>query len=277
VDSSANYCKSFPLTGGKQIVCENWRNLISVGAKPLAITNCLNFGNPENKEIMGEFAECLEGIKEACEFLDYPVVSGNVSFYNGTNKKNISPTPVIGGVGLIKKLSKPLNHNFKRDNSILLIIGKTLGHLEQSVFLKEIYSINEGMPPEINLNNEKNNGECLLKLINKNLILSSHDISTGGLIIALAEMSIGSNIGAKIYKPKKLTNSINYFFGEDQARYLIEIKNENLSKVDKILRENNVFYENIGITQSDFFEIENEFKISVKNLYKINNEWYNRY
>ena len=109
VDSSANYCKSHPLTGGKQIVCENWRNLISVGATPIAITNCLNFGNPENKEIMGEFAECLEGIKEACEFLEYPVVSGNVSFYNGTNKKNIFPTPVIGGVGLISKLSKPIN------------------------------------------------------------------------------------------------------------------------------------------------------------------------
>ena len=99
VDSSANYCKSHPFTGGKQIVCENWRNLISVGAKPIAITNCLNFGNPENKEVMGQFAECLQGIKEACEFLNYPVVSGNVSFYNGTNKKNIYPTPVIGGVG----------------------------------------------------------------------------------------------------------------------------------------------------------------------------------
>ena len=110
VDSSANYCKSHPITGGKQIVCENWRNIISVGARPLAITNCLNFGNPENSEVMGEFAECLDGIKKACEFLNYPVVSGNVSFYNGTNKKNIFPTPVIGGVGLIKKLSKPMNH-----------------------------------------------------------------------------------------------------------------------------------------------------------------------
>ena len=133
VDSSANYCKSHPLTGGKQIVCENWRNLISVGAKPLAITNCLNFGNPENPEVMGEFAECLMGIKEACEFLNYPVVSGNVSFYNGTNKKNISPTPVIGGVGLISNFKK-INHIFKRENSILLLIGKTFGHLEQSVF-----------------------------------------------------------------------------------------------------------------------------------------------
>ena len=115
VDSSANYCKSHPITGGKQIVCENWRNLISVGSKPLAITNCLNFGNPENEEIMGEFAECLEGIKEACEFLNYPVVSGNVSFYNGTNKKNIYPTPVIGGVGLIQSISHLLSHKFKKD------------------------------------------------------------------------------------------------------------------------------------------------------------------
>ena len=106
VDSSANYCKSHPKIGGKQIVCENWRNLITVGAKPLAITNCLNFGNPENKEIMGEFAECLDGMKEACEFLNYPVVSGNVSFYNGTNNKNIFPTPVIGGVGFNKKIGK---------------------------------------------------------------------------------------------------------------------------------------------------------------------------
>ena len=133
------------------------------------------------------------------------------------------------------------------------------------------------MPPEVNLRNEKNNGECLLKLINKNLILSSHDISTGGLIVALAEMSIGSNIGVKIHKPKRLTNSINYFFGEDQARYLIEINNKDLPKVDKILKDNNVFYENIGITQSDFFEIEDELKINIKDLFKINNEWYNNY
>ena len=142
VDSSANYCKSNPLTGGKQIVCENWRNLISVGAKPLAITNCLNFGNPENKEIMGEFVECLEGIKEACEFLNYPVVSGNVSFYNGTNKKNIFPTPVIGGVGLIKKLSKPIGQNFKIEKNSIILIGKTFGHLAQSCFLeRELFNL----------------------------------------------------------------------------------------------------------------------------------------
>ena len=277
VDSSANYCKSHPITGGKQIVCENWRNLVSVGAKPLAITNCLNFGNPENQEIMGEFAECLEGIKEACEFLNYPVVSGNVSFYNGTNKKNIYPTPVIGGVGLIKKLSVPISHIFKKNKSNLVMIGKTFGHIEQSCFLKENFSINEGLPPEINLLNEKNNGESLLKLINNNLVLSSHDISSGGLIIALAEMALGSNYGAKIFKPKKLTNLSNYFFGEDQARYIIEVEAHNLSKTEKILKDNGIYYENIGFTQKEYFEIEGELKISNKDLYKINNEWYNNY
>ena len=277
VDSSANYCKSHPFTGGKQIVCENWRNLITVGAKPLAITNCLNFGNPENQEIMGEFAECLEGIKEACEFLDYPVVSGNVSFYNGTNKKNIYPTPVIGGVGLIKKLFKPLNHHFKKENSNLILIGKTFGHIEQSCFLKENYSINEGMPPEINLKNEKNNGEALLKLIEKKMVLSSHDISSGGLITALAEMSLSSKFGAKIYRPKKLSNLYEYFFGEDQARYIIEIDPENLTKIEIILKNNNIHHENIGFTQKDYFEIEGELKISNKDLFKINNEWYNNY
>ena len=277
VDSSANYCKSHPITGGKQIVCENWRNLVAVGAKPLAITNCLNFGNPENQEIMGEFAECLKGIKEACVYLNYPVVSGNVSFYNGTNNKNIYPTPVIGGVGLIKKLNVPLNHKFKNENNILLLIGKTFGHLEQSCFLKENYFIAEGMPPTINLLNEKNNGETLLKLIDKNFILSAHDISNGGLITALSEMSISSNYGAKIQKPKKLTNLFKYFFGEDQARYIIEINTINLSKVEKILKDNEIYYENIGFTQKDYLEIEGELKISTKDLFKINNEWYNNY
>ena len=277
VDSSANYCKSHPITGGKQIVCENWRNLISVGAKPLAITNCLNFGNPENEKVMGEFAECLEGITEACEFLNYPVVSGNVSFYNGTNKKNIDPTPVIGGVGLINSLSKPMGHNFKRDKSILLLVGKTFGHLEQSCFLKENYSIIDGMPPEINLLNEKNNGENILKLIQADLILSLHDVSSGGLIVALSEMSMPSNYGIKIQKPKTLSNLFEYFFGEDQGRYILEIDPNNLSKIENMLKESNIYFENLGYTQKNYFEIEGEFKINIKDLYKINNAWYNSY
>ena len=277
VDSSANYCKAHPLTGGKQIVCENWRNLISVGAKPIAITNCLNFGNPENPEVMGEFAECLIGIKESCEFLNYPVVSGNVSFYNGTNKKNISPTPVIGGVGLIHKLDKTINHRFKNEKSNIMIIGKTFGHLEQSVFFEEIYSILDGCPPEINLVNEKNNGESVLEIINKDLVNSVHDISSGGLIIALTEMCMGTNYGVKIDKPKKLGNLFGYFFGEDQSRYILEIGEHNLEKVEKILKNNNIYYENIGFTQKDYFEIKDELKLNINELYKINNQWYDNY
>ncbi len=277
VDSSANYCKSHPLTGGKQIVCENWRNLISVGARPIAITNCLNFGNPENSEIMGEFAECLIGIKEACEFLNYPVVSGNVSFYNGTNKKNISPTPVIGGVGLISNFKKKISHLLKKENSAILLVGKTFGHLGQSVFLEEVYSINEGKPPEVNMLNEKNNGETVLEIIKNDLVNSVHDVSNGGLLVSLAEMSINSGYGIKINKPKKLTNLIEYFFGEDQGRYVLEIDNDNLEKVDKILKNNNIFYENIGFTQKEFFEIKDEMKINIIELSKINNQWYNNF
>ena len=277
VDSSANYCKSHPLTGGKQIVCENWRNLITVGAKPLAITNCLNFGNPENEDVMGEFAECLEGIKKACEFLNYPIVSGNVSFYNGTNKKSIFPTPVIGGVGLIKKIFKPLGHSLKKDKSFLILIGKTFGHLGQSCFLQENYSITEGKPPEVNLTNEKNNGEAVLKLINENLIDSAHDVSNGGLLVALSEMTISSNLGVKIEKPKKLNNTIEYFFGEDQGRYILEIDESNFKKVEKILKTGNIFYEKIGVTQQEFFEVEGELKIAKNDLFKINNQWYNNY
>jgi phosphoribosylformylglycinamidine synthase II len=277
VDSSANYCEAHPYTGGKQIVCENWRNLISVGSKPMAITNCLNFGNPENPQIMGQFAECLIGIKEACEFLDYPVVSGNVSFYNGTNKKNISPTPVIGGVGLILEFKKLMNNKFKKENSTVLLIGKTFGHLEQSVFLEEVHSIIGGQPPEVNLFNEKSHGESVLKIINKSLVNSVHDISNGGLLIALAEMSMETKCGIKIKKPEKLTNLSEYFFGEDQSRYLLEIDGNHLEKVEKILKDNNVFYENIGSTQKDYFEIEGEMKIDIKELSKINNQWYKNY
>jgi len=277
VDSSANYCKSHPLTGGKQIVCENWRNLISVGAKPIAITNCLNFGNPENPKIMGEFAETIIGIKEACEFLDYPVVSGNVSLYNGTNKKNIFPTPVIGGVGLIQNTKKKINHLFKKEENIVILIGKTFGHLYQSAFFNEIHSVNDGPPPDINLLNERNNGEAILKLIKDDLVSSVHDVSSGGLIMALAEMSIGSNLGIKIDKPQKLLNLFEYFFGEDQGRYVIEIQKKNVDTVNHLLKENNIFNELIGCVQKDFFELKDHLKIDINELYKINNTWYHKY
>ena len=277
VDSSASYCYSHPLTGGKQIVCESWRNLISVGAKPIAITNCLNFGNPEKEKNMGEFVECLKGIKEACEFLDYPIVSGNVSFYNGTNKKNIHPTPVIGGVGIIKDIKNKMNLRLKKENNIILQIGKSFGHLSQSTLFEEVYSIFDGPPPDVNLLNEKNNGLAILKLINENLISSVHDISSGGLILALAEMSMSSDLGVKINKPQSLINLMEYFFGEDQGRYIIELEPNQLEKVKKILEDNNIHNETVGTVQKEMFEIPGELKIKVNELQKLNNQWYNNY
>ena len=205
------------------------------------------------------------------------MVSGNVSFYNGTNNKNIYPTPVIGGVGLIKKLLKPLSPNFKKENSSIILIGKTFGHIEQSCFLKEVYSIEDGSPPEVNLINEKNNGEAVLNLINNDLVLAAHDVSSGGLITSLFEMTLGTSLGVKIEKPKKLENILKYFFGEDQSRYVLEIESKSLIKVEKFLNESSIFYEKIGRTQKNYFEIEGEFKKDINDLFKINDKWYNNY
>ena len=277
VDSSANYCMAHPKTGGKQIVCENWRNLISVGSRPLAITNCLNFGNPEKPEVMGEFVECIDGMKEACEFLNYPVVSGNVSFYNETNSKSIYPTPVIGGIGIFDSLNKIIDMKTKKAGNIIIVVGKTFGHLTQSSFIKEVYSINDGPPPEVNLTNEKNNGLSVLNLIKNNLVLSCHDVSSGGILVALAEMSMASMLGLKIEKPKKFSDLNEYFFAEDQGRYLLEIERNNLEKIEKILKKDNTFYEIVAEVQNDIFEIDKTLSIKTKELYNFNNQWFNKF
>ena len=277
IDSSANYCLAHPLSGGKQIVCEVWRNLISVGSLPIAITNCLNFGNPEKDIVMGQFVECVDGISQACTYLDFPVVSGNVSFYNETQHKPISPTPTIGGVGLIKDLNKIVNKNFKEIGSLIIVIGKTLGHLDQSEFYREIFKIKNGPPPEINLFNEKNNGITVQKLISKELLNSIHDISGGGILVTLSEMCMTSNIGAKIKIPQININSHKYLFGEDQSRYIIEIKKDNKKEVCDILQKNAIYYEELGITQKENMELDEIFNISVKELNEININFFNKY
>ena len=215
VDSSASYCYAHPLSGGKQIVCETWRNLICVGAEPIAITNCLNFGNPEKPENMGEFVECVEGLNEASKYLNFPVVSGNVSFYNETKDKGIKPTPTIGGVGLIKNYKDMITMGLKETGNIILVVGKTEGHLDQSIFAKEVLNEKKGPPPEINLFNEKNNGETVLKLIKDKLIRSAHDVSLGGIMTGIAKMCIKGKKGINFYKHKGLIDKFEFFFSED--------------------------------------------------------------
>ncbi|MDC3390964.1 phosphoribosylformylglycinamidine synthase subunit PurL [Candidatus Pelagibacter sp.] len=277
VDSSAVYCWAHPLTGGKQVVAESWRNLISVGATPIAITNCLNFGSPENEENMGEFVECVQGIGEASKYLNFPVVSGNVSFYNQTKEIGIKPTPSIGGVGLIKDYEKMITMDFKEINNLVLVIGKTEGHIDQSLFARTILDEKNGPPPEVNLFNEKNNGESLLSLIEKNYIKSAHDISLGGLITAISKMCIKGDKGIELKKSKNLINEIEYFFSEDQGRYIIEINPKDLKEVKKILDKNSVHHEELGIIVEKDMIINEKTKVTIDELKSYNTSWLTKY
>ena len=277
IDSSADYCFAHPLTGGKQVVCESWRNLISVGAKPIAITNCLNFGNPEKEKNMGEFIECVQGISEASKYLDYPIVSGNVSFYNETKDKGIKPTPSIGGVGLIKDYKKMISMGLTKIDNLVLIIGKTEGHIDQSIFAKNILNQKKGPPPEINLFNEKNNGETLLKLISDGFVKSAHDISIGGILVAIVKMSIEGNKGINIRKPENLVNYFEYFFAEDQGRYLIEIERDDLNEVKSVFDKNSVYFSEIGIIQEKNIILKDKLNVTIDELIKSNKTWLTNY
>jgi phosphoribosylformylglycinamidine synthase II len=277
VDSSAVYCWAHPLSGGKQIVCESWRNLIAVGAKPIAITNCLNFGSPENEDNMGEFVECVQGLGEASSYLDFPVVSGNVSFYNQTKDVGIKPTPTIGGVGLIKNYKNMITMDLKEIGNILLVIGKTEGHLDQSLFSRDILNEKNGPPPEINLFNEKNNGETVLKLVDKKFIKTAHDVSLGGIITALSKMCIKGKKGAKINKPKFLINEFEYLFGEDQGRYIIEIEKNHFEDVIEILENSAIHYDKLGTVNDNELIINNKSKVSIDDLIKSHTTWLTDY
>jgi len=277
VDSSTAYCLANPIAGGKQVVCESWRNLIAVGSNPIAITNCLNFGNPEKDEIMGQFVECIDGISQACTYLDYPVVSGNVSFYNETQNRAISPTPTIGGVGLINNLNNMMTRNIKEVGSYIIVVGKTSGHLFQSEFYKEVVGIKDGPPPDVNLFNEKNNGLLVQKLISKKILNAVHDVSSGGILVALSEMCISGKIGAKIKIPENNIDLHEYLFGEDQSRYLIEVNEKNKDDVSSILEKNRIYYEIIAKTQKANLYLDKKFNISLTELSKINSMWFKNY
>tara|TARA_Y100000996_G_scaffold140214_1_gene107071 strand:- start:3374 stop:4621 length:1248 start_codon:yes stop_codon:yes gene_type:complete len=277
VDSSASYCYSHPQTGGKQIVCESWRNLISVGAKPLAITNCLNFGNPEKEKNMGEFVECVEGITEASKYLDFPVVSGNVSFYNETNDKGIKPTPAIGGVGLLKDYEKMITMDFKKTGNYVYVIGKTEGHLDQSIFAKELLSEKKGPPPSVNLFNEKNIGNSIHDMINQKLIVSCHDVSLGGILVAVSKMCIKGNKGIKINPLKGLINKYEYLFGEDQGRYVVEVPDENIEKVNEILNKNSIHFDEFGVIDEKNLTFKSDLNLPLEELKDGNMYWLERF
>jgi len=223
-DVTPRYCEADPFEGGKQAVAEAWRNLSAVGAKPLALTDNLNFGNPEKPEIMGQLVGCIRGIAEACGALDFPVVSGNVSLYNETFGRAILPTPTIGGVGLLDDFTAGATVAFKSEGEAILLIGETQGWLGQSLYLRDVCGREEGAPPPVDLDAEKRNGDFVRGLIREKVAKAVHDVSDGGLVVALAEMAFASGgIGAVLEPPPAEVPAHAYWFGEDQARYVVVV------------------------------------------------------
>ena len=273
-DCNPIFCKSDPKLGAEIAVAESWRNLIATGADPIAITDNLNFGNPEKKEIMFEIKEAIKGIKKACEELNYPVVSGNVSLYNETNGKSILPTPVIGGVGLIKNIDN--RKGFKmNEKSLIYLVGKSEGHLDLSVFNQHL-NIKGGNPPKVNFKEEKKNGNFVKKLIQKTKIIDGcHDISEGGVALALAELCIYNNLGIKINFLKNKKPPEKFLFSEDQSRYILIVNNK--KEFQKLARDDKIDFQNIGSVGGKYLDFNGLFKITVKKLLKTNLKWFKNY
>jgi phosphoribosylformylglycinamidine synthase len=221
-DVTPRYVLADPVMGAMQAVVESWRNLIAVGADPLAITDNMNFGNPERPEIMGQFVGAINGMKEACEVLKYPVVSGNVSLYNETNGQAIPPTPAVGGVGLVPDLAYAATLALKAEGNLLVAIGREAGHLGQSLYQLIVTGKLEGAPPPVDLADEIKAGNLVRALIREDKVRAVHDVSDGGLLVAIAEMALAGEIGVQLFPYEGKLPVHAAWFGEDQGRYVVE-------------------------------------------------------
>ncbi|MGZ6038974.1 MAG: AIR synthase related protein, partial [Phenylobacterium sp.] len=219
-DVTPRYVQNDPYEGGKQAVAEAWRNLIAVGAEPIAITDNLNFGNPERPQIMGQIVRATDGMAEACRALDFPVVSGNVSLYNETNGAAIPPTPTVGAVGLIEDYARRADFSSARSGDALVLVGETVGELGASMYLRECLGREDGAPPPVDLAAERRNGDFVRNLIQCGQVSAVHDLSDGGLVAAMAEMALASKVGAQLLVDSDLPPQA-WLFGEDQGRYLV--------------------------------------------------------
>jgi phosphoribosylformylglycinamidine synthase subunit PurL len=269
-DCTPRYCVADPARGGAQAVAETWRNLTAVGALPIAITDNMNFGNPERPEIMGQFARCIDGMREACLALDYPVVSGNVSLYNETNGKGIWPTPAIGGVGLIDDAAKSLTLAFKRPGDAILLVGETQGHLGSSLYLREVLGREDGAPPPVDLAAERRNGDAVRAEILAGRVSACHDVADGGLLVALAEMAMAGGVGASVAAPPGVPAHA-FWFGEDQSRYVLTTSDP--AAVTARLGAVGVAVRRLGTTGGDSLTVEGADAISTAELRRINEAW----
>ena len=244
-DCTPRYCFADPYEGGKQAIAECYRNISAVGATPLAVTNCLNFANPQRPEIMGQIVGCLEGMGDACRALDFPIVSGNVSLYNESKATGggsaILPTPAIGGVGLMEDHSAMATIAFKAEGEAIFVIGKNNGHLGQSLWLREVHGREDGPPPPVDLDTERRHAEFVRALIAQGKVSAVHDVSDGGLLVALAEMAMASGIGCELEQIGDHFTA----FGEDQARYVVT------SAVAETIQAAGIPMTRIGTTRGD--------------------------
>ena len=272
-DCTPRYVEADPFEGAIQAVAETYRNISAVGARPLAITNCLNFGNPQKPEIMGQIVRSIRGITAASKALDYPVVSGNVSLYNETDGKAIQPTPAIGGVGLLTDFEFMVSSKFKKIGDEMYLIGKTYGHLDCSLFQREILGVKSAKnPPKCNLLEERKNGEFVRQLAEKKLISACHDISDGGLLVALFEMC-SDELGCNIDISDLLSNFqkhsddkiLEIFFGEDQSRYLLTVNSKQKNGFIELADKAKIDFFKIGEVGSKAMNFKNE-TISVSSL-----------
>ncbi|RVB22810.1 phosphoribosylformylglycinamidine synthase subunit PurL [Mesorhizobium sp. M7A.F.Ca.CA.002.10.1.1] len=282
-DVTPRYCEADPYEGGKQAVAECWRNLTATGALPLAATDNLNFGNPERPEIMGQLVGAVKGIGDACRALEFPIVSGNVSLYNETNGQGILPTPTIGGVGLIADWSKMVRAGFAAEGQMILLVGAPASwgtHLGQSVYFRDIHGRTDGPPPPVDLEHEKRVGDHVRALIASGIVTAAHDVSDGGIAVALAEMVMASGIGATV--PGLVgTDPIPVWFGEDQGRYLLTLSidphGDEWDAIRKQQGELGIVAPWIGSTGGSALKLGDARAIPVSELSSAHEGWFPRF
>ena len=277
-DCTPRYCAADPASGGAQAVAEAWRNLTAVGARPLALTDCLNFGNPERAAVMGQFVGCIEGMAAACRALDFPVVSGNVSFYNETEGAGILPTPSIGGLGLIVDLDHMCGLALKAPGEALLVVGSGGSHLARSLYQRVIEGREDGPPPAVDLSAERRHGDFVRRQIEAGRVSACHDISDGGLLVALAEMALaaldeGRTIGARIAVPADVPSTAGWLFGEDQARYLVSAPRRRAAALAAEAGDEGVPVAVIGSSGGAALTVEGRGAISIEALRRIHEGW----
>jgi phosphoribosylformylglycinamidine synthase subunit PurL len=276
-DVTPRYCAADPREGAKQAVAECWRNLTAAGADPLAITDCMNFGSPERPEIMGEFVGAVEGMAEACTALAFPVVSGNVSLYNETNGVAIPPTPAIGGIGLIPDIAEMATIGLKRQGDVLMLLGAEAGHLGQSLYMQIMLDRSEGAPPPVDLDAERRAGDLVRGLIRSGCVSAVHDVSDGGLLVAIAEMALAGARGVDLEQPPAPLPPHALWFGEDQARYVVAASPDQADAIHKAAAVAKVPLRLLGRVGGDAIKLEGEAPLPLAALVIAHEDWLPRF